>query len=544
MTAAKIGAAPSLLLCVLVAACSSTLGHNSALPASHALQGSTQFVVHVPQKDATKASSVRLHPQYVSPAMKSIQITVHQGATQVASLESDVTAGSPNCQVPQPLGYLVCSVPLSLPSGAYSGTFTTYDATGGANGGGRVLSSTTGAAFTVVANQANTIGITLDGVPASLLVVPDSGADHVFVNGSLTYAIAGTRPQQFFVTALDADKNFIVGPGAPGLTVTSSDTSKVTVAGSSANPNAFTLQVAAYSANAITLHVNATPPGGSAQPLTQAYTIQTAQEMWVTNLNGASVSAYAVVPGAIPVQIPDDTISGAVSGLNSPIGIASDAHGNLWVADAGTNSVYAFAPGMNTPIAADTIHPNPSVTGNVLIAFDKSGVLWVSNESANVVQSYSAGSSVPIAVVGGSPSQLNGPEGIAFDSAGNLWVANDNNTILSFAPGTSTPVASKTIAGTPSTLNGPYGINFDSAGNLWIGNFMGNDVLEFAAGSSAPTATIANIPQASDPAFDGLGNQWVTSGNPAAAVHSITNGNAAFSFSNGLNNPQFVAFTP
>jgi len=105
------------------------------------------------------------------------------------------------------------------------------------------------------------------------------------------------------------------------------------------------------------------------------------------------------------------------SGIKAPHGVANDASGNVWIANAGDDSVT-----MLNPAGAMQFHTT-GVTGSMptAIAIDGSGGAWLANSgNATIVPVMNDGTMGTILNGNG----LNAPKGIAIDAAGNVWVAN------------------------------------------------------------------------------------------------------------------------
>jgi uncharacterized protein (TIGR03437 family) len=131
--------------------------------------------------------------------------------------------------------------------------------------------------------------------------------------------------------------------------------------------------------------------------------------------------------------------------LSSPRGIAVDAAGDLYIADAGTSSIRKVSTtGTITTVAG------PGSTNGIL------------------------GDGGPA-----TSATLSGPEALGLDAAGNLYIADfGNNRIRMVSPdGTITTVAgngSSTAAlgdggqATSATVSGPTGVAVDTAGNIYI----------------------------------------------------------------------------
>ncbi|HXW76375.1 MAG TPA: hypothetical protein VEJ20_03105, partial [Candidatus Eremiobacteraceae bacterium] len=134
-------------------------------------------------------------PLYVSPSTQSISISANGGTPTVANL----TSSSPNCTPATESTPLTCTVSAAEPIGTDTFTLITYDQTGAT---GNELSMATVSA-TIVAGQANSVSVALNGIISSIAL---SLADPNPPIGEPT-AIP------LAVDAMDADGNIIVGPG-------------------------------------------------------------------------------------------------------------------------------------------------------------------------------------------------------------------------------------------------------------------------------------------------------------------------------------------
>jgi sugar lactone lactonase YvrE len=79
---------------------------------------------------------------------------------------------------------------------------------------------------------------------------------------------------------------------------------------------------------------------------------------------------------------PRVVVSAKAASIATPVGIAFDADGNLWVGNVGNRTVVAFSPAQL--VAGGTIDPNVVLTSNAGslgiptgLAFDSDGSLWV-----------------------------------------------------------------------------------------------------------------------------------------------------------------------
>ena len=223
------------------------------------------------------------------------------------------------------------------------------------------------------------------------------------------------------------------------------------------------------------------------------------------------------------------------TGLSDPEVLAFDGSGNLWVADAANNRVLEFNAPLATGEAASLVLGEPDfastsgclgtsivnsscLTTPLGMAFDHSGNLWVSDTGQDRVLEFTAPFSnyekaalvmgQPDFVTGSNPdatpsaSDFKAPKGLAFDSSGSLWVADTGfNRVLKFtapfANGESATLAIgqsnftsgvfPDVSGCPpncppaqASINGPIGLAFDSSGNLWVSAWSDHRVLEYS----------------------------------------------------------------
>ena len=271
---------PVIALIAFLAGCGGGSGAAPPLSASQpggsaggpsgAIMSTAHVVLTIPAQ--TVSSAAVRHPAFVSPSTQSVSVQID---TNVPVLQN-VLATSPNCTSAGATAPINCTVTVTASVGSHTVSFVTYDQQ---NGAGNKLSANA-TAVTFVAGQNPAIPIILAGVPVTIHIDSLPGSTTSVPTNSLVSApglqLVFGIPQTVAITALDADGNFIVGPGAPTLSFSTSDTDgtpgvTVTPAGNG-NANEFTL--AAPSAGYTTLTVTATPQSGSTgSPVTFAYTI-------------------------------------------------------------------------------------------------------------------------------------------------------------------------------------------------------------------------------------------------------------------------------
>lgn len=185
--------------------------------------------------------------------------------------------------------------------------------------------------------------------------------------------------------------------------------------------------------------------------------------------------------------------------LSAPQGVAVDASGNVFVSDTANARVRKISGGTITTVAGSATQgyagdgaaaTSAQLNTPVGLAVDKSGNLYIADVDDSVVRKVSTGGI--ITTVAGNGSQgysgdtgpatgatLNGPEGVAVDASGNLYISDTLNGVIrkvTAGGGTITTVAGNGIDGysgdggpaTGAEFGSPVGIVADSAGNLYI----------------------------------------------------------------------------
>ncbi|SNS99588.1 hypothetical protein SAMN05421770_103389 [Granulicella rosea] len=131
-------------------------------------------------------------------------------------------------------------------------------------------------------------------------------------------------------------------------------------------------------------------------------------------------------------------------------------------------------------------------------AIDQSGNIWVANAGNNTVTALAqTGSPATTAPLSGNG--LAAPTAAAIDAAGNAWFANATGAVLSaFTP------SGTALTGSPFTSNGisqPVSLAFDAIGNVWVANAGNDSILELTS-SGVPVQQISTTAASSSIAIN------------------------------------------
>ena len=249
--------------------------------------------------------------------------------------------------------------------------------------------------------------------------------------------------------------------------------------------------------------------------------------------------------------------------LRAPQGVATDAAGNVYIADTGNGRIRKVSPGGiistvagngNCCFAGDG---GPAVNAFLgspsAVTVDVAGSLYIADwgdqrirkVSPNGIITTVAGDGFRDPATGGgrfagdggvaTNASLNGPGGVAVDPAGNFFIADGGNSRARKVSqsGIITTVAGNGLfrfagdGGPASTaaLNIPQGVALDAGGNLYIADYYNNRIRKVSpsrvistvagngirgfAGDGGP-ATSASLHHPFGVAFDSLGNLYIS----------------------------------
>ena len=207
--------------------------------------------------------------------------------------------------------------------------------------------------------------------------------------------------------------------------------------------------------------------------------------------------------------------TGSAARFNRPAGVAVDGDSNVYVADQTNHTIRKVTPGGVVSTLAGQANSSGSTdgTGSAArffnpwsVAVDSASNVYVADAGNNTIRRITpAGVVSTVAGVAGSEGFADGagnaarfriPTGVALDSAGNLYVADQfNHTTRKITPA---GVVS-TLAGLPGSggsadgtgsaaqFDGPAGIAFDDSGNLYVADSGNHTIRKITAAGEVST---------------------------------------------------------
>ncbi len=209
--------------------------------------------------------------------------------------------------------------------------------------------------------------------------------------------------------------------------------------------------------------------------------------------------------------------------FKEPRGIAVDGSGNVWVADSGNHRIQKFnSKGEYLAKFGSEGTGNGQFQRPQGIAVAPNGHLWtveLGPFGGNPrVQEFSAEGAYlsQFGAKGSENGQFKEPQGITVDASGNVWVADTGNNRVQAFKASGEFIRKFGSAGSGNgQFQAPKGLAFDAEGKLWVVDSANNRLQRFSAegtylaqfGTAGP-----NNGQFAEPAglaIDGSGNLWV-----------------------------------
>jgi hypothetical protein len=457
------------------------------------------------------------HPHFVSPSTQSATISLAPqsgcaNCTPASTQKLGLTAGSNGC-VATSTG-TVCSFTFDLKAGSYTGAMTTYDGALDQSGNptGSVLSLNQSFPLTVIAGKANVPTISLYGVPANFLCLAVTGASMSITSfgacNQSEFIVAAGSVSTFAVYALDIDGNLMLGPGAP--TFAASGAGGFTYA-TKGNTISVTPPLITTALNTFTL--TATSPAcsvtGAVCQFNEAIGFDSL--VAIANAGNSTVSLFsrlAVTAGAgAPYAI-------VANGVSSPLAVAFDKNGNLFVVNLASVTEYA-PPYTGAPVA--TITKNLNLPYAIAIG-KTTGAVAVLNGGTTTAEVFAP----PYT---GTPHQapLNYADAtsLAFDSSENLWVSFfTESNVARFPVGFSYGGVDTVLDHATNGITHPTSIAVDNADILYVGDGK-VDVFPVPY-SGAPTSSSSAVSGISSMAIDYTANAIAVCGTNAVVFFHLT----------------------
>jgi len=188
----------------------------------------------------------------------------------------------------------------------------------------------------------------------------------------------------------------------------------------------------------------------------------------------------------------------AAAQLNAPYGLVCDNRGNLYIADLGNARVRRVARDGTIATVAST----PLISPRNL-AIDLGGNLYISDFDGQRVYQLGADGALAPLVTGG----LRYPTALAVDRSGALYIGDSGNHLIrKFERGLLTPFAG---------ANTPTGLAFDVSGNLYIADVSAGQIVRVPAGGG-PVSALPAITR--DLAFGPDGSLYASVGSQVSRV--------------------------
>jgi trimeric autotransporter adhesin len=199
--------------------------------------------------------------------------------------------------------------------------------------------------------------------------------------------------------------------------------------------------------------------------------------LWIADTGNQRVRM--VTPSGVILAVP-------ISGLKSPVYAIGDAHGNVFIADAGAGSIVELpASGTATTVVSGLQSPRG-------LAIDSAGNLYFTEAGAAHVDRLSPEGTLTRIAEG----SWNIPRGVAVGSAGDLYIADTalQQILRVDISGNVTPIAGTGSPGfsgdggaaLAAALNFPWDVALDQNGNAYIADLENNRIRELSPLAAAP----------------------------------------------------------
>ena len=250
----------------------------------------------------------------------------------------------------------------------------------------------------------------------------------------------------------------------------------------------------------------AAPDGTSKRPMTPKHNTSLTLMVWL-------LAIFFLAATSVPLRAQSATFSGAqttlIGGLYDPFGVATDANGDVFIADS-ENDRIVEVPWTGTGYGAPTTVPTSGLSFPQAVAVDAAGDIFIADTNNNRVvevpwtgSGYGTQTTLPT-------SGLHDPESVAVDGAGDVFIADTANRRVVELSGSG--YSTQTTLSV-SEIDDPLGVAVDGAGDLFIADFVYNQVVElpWTGTTWGPQITVTSgLNGAYGVAVDKVGNVFVT----------------------------------
>jgi sugar lactone lactonase YvrE len=231
--------------------------------------------------------------------------------------------------------------------------------------------------------------------------------------------------------------------------------------------------------------------------------LDTAGNLYVADTNNNKIRK--ITPAGVVSTLAGSTQgfangTGAAAQFYNPFGVAADTAGNVYVADTNNNRIRKITPsGVVTTLAgtgalgfSNGAGANAQFANPGGVATDAAGNVYVADvinhkirkiTPPGVVSTLAGGSTYGFANGSGAAAQFNAPRGVATDPLGNVYVADsENHKIRKITPaGMVSTLAGSTLgfadgSGSAAQFYYPFGVATDAAGNVYVTDSYNNKI--------------------------------------------------------------------